>query len=482
MQEKRLRRRHPLVQTFLDNWLYIIVLIILWRLPYLIAEWTNSQVAPESPRIASESKFWQSVLIEVYILAILAISYNLLFGFTGIISFGHGLFFGVGGYTVAILVDQHELSLARSVGVALAIGVIFGLIWSIASFRIKGVYFAMFTLAFAQIFLELSRLTIFDSITRGDDGLTWTVPDWISPVKNRLMMYNITLAVLVLSFMLVRRLMNSPSGKVILALRENEARAQTLGFNIYLYKTMAITLSGFLATAAGILHGMLNRQVAPSSLGLERTVDPLIQTLVGGTGTIPGPVIGATLLRFGQEFLKKSELLIDIRFVVGRYTTTVNSEHYWGLALGMAFIIFVMIVPYGVVGSLNRIWVDSRRWLRRYLYNPVVRKNPNIAFWMEPITGEPPEFAQTLAEITPTLPLMQWIRAYPGPSMNSLIALVFFGLWLVTGSWRIAIEWATFLLLLSLPIRLADWFMRIRSQSSSSSSIGQPTGEIAPEL
>jgi branched-chain amino acid transport system permease protein len=469
MLEKRLQRRHPLVQTFLDNWVYVVILIFLWRFPYLVADWTNSEVAPASPRLASQSKFWQGIMIEVFILGILAMSYNLMFGFTGVISFGHGVFFGTGAYTVAVLYETYGASFVEAIFGALIFALLYSTLWALAAFRLKGVYFAMFTLAFAQIFFELSRLTLFDFLTRGDDGFTWTVPEWISPIRNRLQLYNIALVVFILSFLFVRRLMNSPSGKVLLAIRENEQRAETLGFNVYIYKTMAIMVSALLASIAGIIHAILNRQVAPSALGLERTVDPLIMTLIGGTGTLPGPVIGAALLRIGEEYLKKPELMVDIRFVVGRYTATVNSEQYWAIGLGLAFIIFVMAIPYGVVGSGNMTWLNIRRWFRAHIYTRLLKGYPRLAVWAEPITGEPPEMVQALAQQTDPMSITQWIRQHPGPSMNSLIAIVglgaFIGPWVVTGSfdsaWRVGVEWALFLALVSVPVRLGLWVRKL---------------------
>ena len=466
---KRLRRRHPLVQLIWDNWLFILLFAFLWRFPYLVADWTGSEVDPESPRLASESKFWQGVMIEVFILSMLAISYNLMFGFTGVISFGHGLFFGTGAYTVAILVSEYGISLTSAILIAICIGIIWGLIWSMAAFRVKGVYFAMFTLAFAEIFYQLSRLTLFDFMTRGDDGLTWTTPDWISPIKNRLQLYNLALTGLFFCFFFVRRLMTSPSGKVLLALRENESRAQTLGFNVYMYKTMAIVMSAIIATLAGVFHVILNRQATPNSLGLDRTVDPLIMTLIGGTGTISGPLTGTGILRIGQEYLKKAELQVDIRFIIGRYTTVVNSEQYWALALGLAFIIFVMVVPYGVVGSVNRIWFNIRRWVRRYVYNPLILRNAWLGRMMEPITGEPPEFAQAVAENDNPLPLRDWVQVYPGAAINGAIgfimlviimvgyALMGFGRLIDSAMgwhWRTDIEWTLFFIVVSIPVRI----------------------------
>lgn len=458
MIENRLRRRHPLIQTIFDNWIYILVLIFLWRFPHLVADWTNSEVAPDSPRLASESKFWQGVMIEVFTLGILALSYNLMFGFTGLISFGHGAFYGVGVYSVAILMEKFQISFVKSIAVALCIGVLVALVWSVTAFRVKGVYFAMFTLAFAEIFLQVTKLTIFKDLTRGtggEDSITINLPDWINPVRNRLQVYYIALACFVVAFLWVRRLMNSPSGKILLAIRDNPVRTQTLGFNIYLYKTLAIIISGMLATVAGVLHVVLSRQAEPTALGVERTVDPLIHSLIGGVGTIPGPPIGAAFLRIGQQFIRKSDLMVDFDFMIYRYTATINAEKYWDVALGGAFILFVLVVPYGVVGSVNRYWIEARQWGRKYLYNPLVRRNPKLATWAEPFTGEPPELCLLLANQPAEHDFIGWLKTYPIAATNAVMLGLPLILGLLAWNWRVAATWFLFLLLLSIPVRLA---------------------------
>lgn len=467
MTENRLRRRHPLVQTFYDNWPYLLALILLWRFPYIVADITNSDVAPDSPRIVSDAKFWQGVMVEVFTFGVLAISYNLMFGFTGLISFGHGVFFGTGVYTVAILASKYGQSFEKSVLIALALGVIIALVWALASFRLKGVYFAMFTLAFAQIFYELSRITLFKFLTGGDDGITWTSPDWINAVRNRLTLYYVSMTMFVFAFVLVRRLMNSPSGKVLIALRDNPVRAETLGFNVYLYRTLSIVVSGFLATLAGIMHTVNFRQAEPTALSLGRTVDPLIMSLIGGIGTNPGPVLGAGLLRIGEQFLRKDGLQVDLNFIIYRYTTTVDAEKYWAVALGVAFILFVLLIPYGLVGSINKSWIESRRWLRKYAYNPLVKQYPVVATWAAPFTGEPPEVAKALAQIPPPLDLKGWVMTYPSAALNSVTAIIVVLMGLINWSWRVAVSWLLFLLLISIPLRFGAFVWRFQKKRMS---------------
>ncbi|NDJ84384.1 MAG: branched-chain amino acid ABC transporter permease [Chloroflexi bacterium] len=460
MIEERLRRRNFIVQTIFDNWIYVLVVIFLWRFPYLVADWTDS-VADPPRRAFGESAFWQSVMIEAFLLAILAMSYNLMLGFTGLISLGHASFFGIGVYSIAILMTQYGRSYESAILVALGIGVMVSLLWAVAAFRLKGVYFALFTLAFAEILFRMARLSVFRDLTGGDDGITRDVPDWINPIKNRLQLYNVTLVCFVFIFLLIRRLMNSPTGQVLIALRDNPTRAETLGFNIHLYKTASIVLSGTIGTLAGIIHITLNSQAEPRTLGLDRTVDPLIMTLIGGLGTNPGPVMGAGFLRIGEHFLRTPELAVDLNFLIYRYQTTINSENYWALALGVIFIIFVLAIPYGMVGSINKTWVEARRWMRRYLYNPLVRRFPRISVYVQPISGEPPAYAQALAQKLPPMALPQWLIAHPMGVINTVTLLIPVLVGLAMWDWRPAASWLLFFILLSIPFRLGLLLLNI---------------------
>lgn len=464
MMENRLRRRHPIVQTVMDNWFYVLVLIFLIRFPYLVAEWTDSNVVPErvtGPNVG-ESFAWQLIMVEFFLLSMLAMSYNLMFGFTGVISFGHGLFFGIGAYVVPILIQQYEQTFVKAVVGALACGMVMGLIWSVAAFRLRGVYFAMFTLAFSEIFFELSQISLFLKFTNGDDGLKWErdfIPEWLRVVntqnpETRLQVYNIALGCMVIVFLLIRRLMNSPTGKVLLAIRGNEVRAETLGFNVYIYKTIAIVISSLIATIAGIFHVIVFRQATPNTLSIEKTVDPLIHTLLGGTGTMPGPIIGAGLIRFGDRFWRRADLRVDLDFIIWRYTATVNGEEWWGVLLGATFVLFVMLIPFGIVGTVNKVWIEARRWFRRYAYNPVVKRYPKLATYAAPFTGEPPAFAIAVAQRPSEFDLLTWFKTYPIVTMNAITFGVAVTAGVVTWEWRNAVSVGLFLLLISVPIRI----------------------------
>lgn len=422
--ENRLQRRHPLVQTLLDNWFYLLMVILMWRLPHLLGDYFDQELQPRRPQ-GNQPIFWMGVFIQLYILAILAMSYNLVFGFAGILSFGHALYFGLAVYTVIILIGLFEISLVRSVGVALGIAAIFGLLTALAVFRIKGVYFAMFTLASAQILYELVRVNLFKFLTQGDDGQTISnLPEWINPISNRLTFYYLAAFFAAFTFVFIRRLMNSPTGKVILAIRDNEERAQTMGYNTALYKALVITLAGMLAALSGVFHAIFTRQAEPTVASIVRTTDPLFMTIIGGTGTNPGPAVGAIVLHLGETYFRKPDLQVDLNFILFHIRGEVNTVEIWRMVLGVVFILIVLLIPYGVVGQLNLMWLDIRRWFRHYFYDPALRANPNLALRMAPFTGEPPEVAQALAKQSADQNLVGWAKTYPWAAAYSLVVLL----------------------------------------------------------
>ena len=176
-------------------------------------------------------------------------------------------------------------------GVLLVCGVL-GLVVGLVTLRLRGVYFAIFTLALAEMgAIYFSRLPL----TGGEDGFSLSnLPTWIDPSQNRLNLYYAGLFLFVLTFFVIQRLVKSPLGSVLMAIRENEERAQALGYNTVLYKLVAIIVASMLAGLAGILHSVLAKKIGPEVLGVNYTVDALLMTIIGGVGTFVGPVLGAT--------------------------------------------------------------------------------------------------------------------------------------------------------------------------------------------
>lgn len=351
-------KRNFWMQTLKDNAGLILLFIFLIAFPFILGALTDSSPygVPRGDRMImrGESVRWQAVLIEVYIFSILAMSYNLMFGFTGVISFGHALFFGLGGYILGLVLEytqiDNTLALFVALAIALVVSALVGLFIGVVSLRLRGVYFAIFTLAVAEMgFIFFSRF----SYTRAEDGFAISeLPVWIDPTQSRLNFYYLALILFVLTFLFIRRLVNSPTGAVLKAVRENEDRAQALGYHTLRFKLLSIILAGMLAAVAGMLQVLLNKKVGPEILSLSYTVDPLLMTIIGGIGTLSGPVIGAAGLHLLDTFLR------DAVFTVG--DLTIDFASFWGLVLGLIFIVVVMVFPQGVVGTLSR-WRNNQR-------------------------------------------------------------------------------------------------------------------------
>lgn len=339
-------------RTLQTNWFMLLVLILLIVLPFLIGAITGS--SPTARR--GLSIYWQGVIIELMIFAILAMSYNLIFGFTGVISFGHALFFGLGAYVmggIQRVPGIGEAGLWIGILVSLGLSAVLGLVIGLVSLRLKGVYFAIFTLGIAEMaFIFFRRYPE----TGGEDGFTLAaLPEWLDPTRNRLFFYFLCVAIFALTFLFIRRLINSPTGAVLLGIRDNENRAKTIGYNTLNYKLLAITLGGVLAALAGILLTLFNKKVSPEMLSSTFTIDPLLMTIIGGVGTFAGPVIGAVGLRLLNQLLR------DAVLTVGPVVWDVGQS--WPILLGMIFVVVVIVFPQGVVGTFNR-WRAERQAAR----------------------------------------------------------------------------------------------------------------------
>jgi len=342
-----------------DGWL-LLTFLILVIVPFIIAWQTESSVC-----VRGKSFFWQSIFIEVFILATLAMSYNLMFGFSGVISFGHAAFFGIGAYGVGLLMHHLGWPLGISILATLIVSSVLGFFVSIIGIRIRGLYFAIFTLAFAEIFFILSQNRIMTDITGAEDGFTFAVPDWINATQNRLTFYYLALFYLIVVYWFIRRLVNSPTGRVMGGLKDNEDRALMLGYNTFWFKTLSIVLAGVLASGSGILRALLNKGASPNVLGISFTMDPLLMTLIGGAGTYNGPVIGAFALRLTEQLLRDAIITIG--------PLEINIGERWALILGGIFILSVIVFPTGIVGTwrnlsfsrVRRSWDKLRNKLRQ---------------------------------------------------------------------------------------------------------------------
>ncbi len=189
------------------NWLGPVVLLLLIGFPFILSLLTGQPVGEGTP------KFWQGMLIQVFILAVFAMSYDLLMGYTGILSFGHAMFFGAGAYTAGILLKEVGWGLAPVLLAVIGVAIVQSLLIGVVSLRVRGVYLAMATLAFAQMFYILIQATDLRAITGAEDGLHGIpVPNWLNPTDQRLTFYFVALAFMVIMYLIARRVVDSPPG------------------------------------------------------------------------------------------------------------------------------------------------------------------------------------------------------------------------------------------------------------------------------
>jgi branched-chain amino acid transport system permease protein len=294
---------------------------------------------------AAKFTFLMQKLTGIMILAILAMSLDLLVGVAGLVSLGHAAFFGLGGYMLAMMSPQYEaanlwLVLPAGLGaVALA-----ALVVGFLSIRTSGIYFIMVTLAFGQMgfyFFNDSKLA------GGSDGAYIYVKPAVEAfgitlvnLDSKLSFFYVTLGVLVGVYALLRVLLASPFGRVISAIGVNEYRVQGLGFNPMAYKLVAFTIAGTIAGLAGFLAATQYGFVNPASLGWHQSGHVLVMVILGGMGTLFGPVLGAFILELAH-FLFES--LTD----------------HWLLPMGVMVIAIVLLLPKGVAGLLLK-WADRK--------------------------------------------------------------------------------------------------------------------------
>ena len=309
-----------------------------------------------------------NVAAKICIFIVLVASYDLLLGYTGIVSFAHTMFFGIGAYGVAIALTRLGPSWAAvGAGIAAALALSFGLslLIGLFSLRVKAIFYAMITLAVASAFQTLaSQLS---EITGGEDGLNFKVPEMLSPgfslaeqpflgvsLDGKLISYYLLFAVTVALFLIMLRIVNSPFGRVLQAIRENAFRAEALGYRTVVYRTASNVLSAGFATLAGALLALWLRYNGPdTSLSFEIMIDILLMVVIGGMGTLYGSVIGATLFIIAQNYLQDlMQIASDGAAGIPLVPDLVHPDR-WLLWLGILFILSVYYFPTGIVGKLR---------------------------------------------------------------------------------------------------------------------------------
>jgi len=293
------------------------------------------------------------VAARVCVFILLVASYDLLLGYTGIVSFAHTMFFGIGGYGIGIAVARMEASwtaLAVGTAAALMVSLVLSFVIGLFSLRVKAIFFAMITLAVASFFAILaSQLS---GITGGEDGITFRVPE---ALRTRVTAYYLVFAGSALLFLGLLRVVNSPFGRVLLAIRENEFRAEALGYRTVIYRTVANCLGALAATLAGVMYALWLRYTGPNTtLDFSIMIDILLMVVIGGMGTMYGAAIGATLFVVAQNYLQDlMKLASDATKGLPLLPDLLHPDR-WLLWLGVLFVVCVYYFPAGIVGRLRR--------------------------------------------------------------------------------------------------------------------------------
>lgn len=311
------------------------------------------------------------VVLKIIIFAALVASYDIILGYTGIVSLGHVLYFGIGCYFVGIFmgklgwVSYGHLALAFLIAVMIS-GVLSVLI-GFFSLRIRAIFFAMITLAFMEFaFILASQLRF---ITGGDDGISFKLPGILSldyslgrflgiDFTGRMIGYYLILLICLILFMLMLRFVNSPLGRVLQSIRDNEQRSIAIGYKTYICQVIASTFASCVAAITGGCFAIWVRYVSPdSSLSVPIMLDVLLMVIVGGMGTLYGGIFGASFLMVTRAFLPKIQGLVAS--LLPGFPFAIRLSERWLLYFGLLFILIVYFFPKGIVGTAQEIF--SRR-------------------------------------------------------------------------------------------------------------------------
>lgn len=299
------------------------------------------------------------LLALAWVMAAVALSYHLLFGVAGLLSFGHALYFGFGAYGLGIVMEQLELGLVPAALVVIVAAVVMSTLLGAVSLQVTGIPFAMVTLAFAQAGSVLARRDP-GRLTGGEEGLrlpTDFVPDVLLGVVNTRNLYWLALGVLVVSYLLTRWVQNSRAGHVAEAVRENELRVRVLGMRPFLVKLAIFVAASVIASMVGMVHLLLNSGAVPTVMSAEFTISLLLMVVLGGVGSRWGAVAGAivyVLLNQRLTVLASAGWVDDLPAVL----RIPLSEPLF--ILGVLFILVVLFLPGGLAGTVARIGARSR--------------------------------------------------------------------------------------------------------------------------
>ena len=280
------------------------------------------------------------IATRIMVLAIFATAFNILFGYTGLLSLGHAMFFAAGLYTAGMVSYYLEWSAPLALLCALLVGAAVSMVIGWVALRTTGVAFMIVTMMFAQVAYLASLY--FTTYTRGDEGLvlpestrSFSIGDMVVDLTDPATRYFIALAFLAITLGLVYRLIHSPTGRAMVAVRENETRTRMLGYNTFAIKWWALVYSGTLSAMAGALYALLFAYVGSSFATIQYSIDALLFTLLGGAGTLLGPLLGSFVMFY----------LVD---------TASDFTAAYLLVTGIALVLLVLFFPKGILGTIRQ--------------------------------------------------------------------------------------------------------------------------------
>ena len=290
------------------------------------------------PRYISE--YYTNLTIKIYIMALLACSFNLLLGYTGLLSFGQAAYFAVGAYACALILKMVVTSVVVAIPVAVLISAIAALFFGYFCVRLTEIYFSMLTLAFGQIIYTIAFK--WESLTGGDNGLAG-IP---SPplhlglltidLSNAYHYYYFALALILAAVVVLYLIVNSPFGATLKAIRDNPERASFTGQNVRLFQLISFVLAGTFSGLAGAIFATFEKFVSPELTYWSKSAAIVLVSILGGIYTFVGPMVGSAVMILLEDY-------------ISTYTS------YWSIFLGTILIIFVIFMPDGIVGRANRI-------------------------------------------------------------------------------------------------------------------------------
>ena len=282
------------------------------------------------------SSFLVTLLTQALIYGILAMSLDIILGYTGLASLGHAAYFGIGAYSVGILATRYGAAFGITLPAGVLLAVLVAAIFGTVALRATGVYFLMITLALGMIVWGLAHRWV--TMTQGDNGISAiSRPDLGLPWSLSLSIpfYYFALAGFLIAFWILRVIVHSPFGQTLVGIRESESRMRTLGYHVWLHKYIGFVIAGGFGGFAGVLWAYYNGFVSPVDLQLATSVEVLLMVALGGRGSLIGPALGAGII-------------VLLKNLVSVYT------HRWLLILGAVYILTIVYAPEGILGAIKR--------------------------------------------------------------------------------------------------------------------------------